>query len=192
MSSTKDIILNCARDQFLSDGYKGLSMRRIAAKADISATAIYRHFSNKEELFHCVLEKGFNTYTRYLTPALDASTAKERFRKTLAYTLAFVLEHPRYFELIFVRSDTKDQLVHHDELRTRSKMSFDFYTARIRECMDEGYLKQDNPSELSVLLLATFTGFFSLYTSGVLPRSQGEIEALFWRTTERILAGIAA
>ena len=192
MSSTKDTILACARDQYLSDGYKGLSMRKIADKAGISATAIYRHFSNKEELFHRLVKKGFGMYTQYLTPALEEETAELRFKKTMEYALDFILEQPKYFELIFVKSETKDELVNFDDLRSDSKISFNFYTARIDECMQEGYLKKDNPSEISVLLLASYTGFFALYTSGLLPRSKKEIKALYWRTIDRFLNGIEA
>jgi len=192
MSGTKDIILACARDQYLSDGYKGLSMRKIADKAGISATAIYRHFSNKEELFHRLVKKGFAMYTQYLTPALNESTAELRFKKTMEYALDFILDHPKYFELIFVKSETKDELVNFDDLRVDSKISFDFYTARITDCMDEAYLKKDNPSEISVLLLSSYTGFFALYTSGLLPRSKKNIKALYWRTIDRILKGVEA
>ena len=190
MNSTKDTILACARDQYLSDGYKGLSMRKIAQKAGISATAIYRHFADKEELFHHVVKKGIGTYTQYLTPALKESTAEQRFMKTLEYALAFVLDQPKYFELIFVKSETKDELANFNDLRTDSKISFNFYTARIEECMEEGFLKKDNASELSVMLLAAFIGFFSLYTAGLLPRSKKEIEKLYWRTIDRLLIGV--
>ena len=167
-------------------------MRKIADKAGISATAIYRHFSCKEELFHRLVKKGFGMYTHYLAPALEESNAEKRFKKTMEYALDFILEQPKYFELIFVKSETKDELVNFDDLRADSKISFDFYTARIKECIDEGYLKADNPSEISVLLLAAYTGFFALYTSGLLPRSKTDIEALYWRTIDRILHGIEA
>jgi len=165
-------------------------MRKIAQKAGISATAIYRHFANKEALFHHVVKKGFGTYTQYLTPALEESTAEKRFMKTLENALAFVLDQPKYFELIFVKSETKDELANFNDLRTDSKISFNFYTARIEECMEEGFLKKDNPSELSVLLLSAYIGFFSLYTSGLLPRSKKEIEQLYWRTIDRVLVGV--
>lgn len=190
MKMTRDIIIACARDQYLAEGYDGLSMRKIAKKADISATAIYRHFSNKKELFHHIVRKGFNTYTQYLVPALKEETAEKRFKQTMEYALAFILEQPKYFELIFVKSETKDELANFDDLRSDSKMSFDFYTARIKECMDEGYLKADNPGELSVLLLSAYIGFFSLYTSGLIPRSEDEIRQLYWRTIDRLLEGV--
>lgn len=167
-------------------------MRKIADKAGISATAIYRHFSNKEELFHRLVNKGFSTYTQYLTPALEEATAEARFHKTMEYALDFILEQPKYFELIFVHSETKEELVNFQDLRINSKISFDFYTARITECMEEGYLKKDKASEISVLLLAAYTGFFGLYTSGLLPRTHKEIKQLYQRSIDRILNGIVA
>jgi len=165
-------------------------MRKIAVKAGISATAIYRHFSNKEELFHRLVKKGFGMYTQYLMPALEETSAELRFKKTMEYALNFILEQPKYFELIFVKSETKDELANFDDLRIDSKISFDFYTACITECIEEGYLKKDDPSELSVLLLASYTGFFALYTSGLLPRSKKDIQALYWRTIDRMLKGV--
>ncbi|MEH6450470.1 MAG: TetR/AcrR family transcriptional regulator [Oleispira sp.] len=190
MKSTKDSILECARDQYLNEGYKGLSMRKIAQKANISATAIYRHFSNKEELFHHVVKKGFSTYTEYLIPAENEATPELRLKKTMGNALEFVLDHPRYFELIFIKSETKDELAQFSDLRADSKISFNLYTARITECMESGYLKEDNAGELSALLLSAYIGFFSLYTSGLLPRSPKEITTMYWRSIERLLNGL--
>ncbi len=190
MTSTKDIILECARDQYLTEGYKGLSMRKIAHKAGISATAIYRHFSNKEELFHHVVKKGFTTYTEYLIPAENEATPELRLRQTMGNALEFVLDHPRYFELIFIKSETKDELAQFDDLRADSKISFNFYSTRIKECIEVGYFKEDNPGELSALLLSAYIGFFSLYTSGLLPRSPKEIKKMYWRSIDRLLNGL--
>ncbi len=48
---TRDLILNSAMEIFLEAGYQEASMRKIAAKAGITAGAIYKHFSGKEEMF---------------------------------------------------------------------------------------------------------------------------------------------
>jgi len=72
MNGTKETILAAACDIYLLEGYKGMSMRKVANKAAISATAIYRHFENKEALHHQVLREGFRTFDSYLQPALVA------------------------------------------------------------------------------------------------------------------------
>jgi len=190
MTETKDRILLSARDLYLSDGYKGISMRKIAERAKISPTAIYRHYADKEALFHILLRTGFSTLMDYLKPALEGGTALERFQLAVEYYLDFMVEQPKYCELIFIKDESREELASHDDLRVYSKATFDFDTARIQECMDEGYMKEDNASEVSLLLLATYVGFFSLYVSGLLPRDEEQLRALYRKTVERIFNGL--
>ena len=184
MTETKERILLSARDLYLSDGYKGISMRKIAERAKISPTAIYRHYADKEALFHIILKTGFSTLMGYLKPALKGETALDRFRLAVQYYLDFMIEQPKYCELIFIKDESREELASHEDLRVYSKATFDFDTVRIQECMDEGYMKQDNASEVSLLLLATYVGFFSLFVSGLLPRDEDQLRALYWKSVE--------
>jgi AcrR family transcriptional regulator len=52
---TRQDILLAAHQLFLSNGYHGTSMRKIADKAGIALGGIYNHFPSKEELFLEVL-----------------------------------------------------------------------------------------------------------------------------------------
>ncbi len=54
--NTKDLILQASKEEFILNGYNNASLRNIAVKCHISATAIYRHFKNKEEIFNAVIE----------------------------------------------------------------------------------------------------------------------------------------
>ena len=49
---TRATILKSAMEVFLEAGYQEASMRKIAARAGITAGAIYNHFSGKEEMFN--------------------------------------------------------------------------------------------------------------------------------------------
>ena len=53
---TRDKILKSAIEIFLEVGYQEASMRKIAARAGITAGAIYKHFSGKEEMFGEIFE----------------------------------------------------------------------------------------------------------------------------------------
>ncbi|MGL5437254.1 MAG: TetR/AcrR family transcriptional regulator [Lachnospiraceae bacterium] len=53
---THQKILQVAREEFLAKGYEKASLRKIAQRVGISATAIYRHFKDKEELFSALVE----------------------------------------------------------------------------------------------------------------------------------------
>ncbi|WP_297441213.1 TetR/AcrR family transcriptional regulator [Sulfurimonas sp.] len=50
-NGTKDKILKVATTLFSQYGYKGASVRKIAAAVGIRESAIYNHYTNKEEIF---------------------------------------------------------------------------------------------------------------------------------------------
>ena len=50
MHDTRQSILEAARDLYAKEGVHALSMRKLADQVGISATAIYRHFDDKEHL----------------------------------------------------------------------------------------------------------------------------------------------
>ena len=58
-SETRDKILDAARQLFVSEGYEGVSMRKVAEKIEYSPTAIYVHFADKNELFHELCRQDF-------------------------------------------------------------------------------------------------------------------------------------
>src|SRR5215510_5139899 len=46
-SETRDKILDAARELFVTEGYEGVSMRKVAEKIEYSPTAIYVHFGTR-------------------------------------------------------------------------------------------------------------------------------------------------
>ncbi|MGK8557859.1 TetR/AcrR family transcriptional regulator [Nocardia gipuzkoensis] len=100
-SNRRAIILNAAVDAFTHGGYHGTSMADIAAKVGISATALYRHFRNKQELLgQCLLVGLDDTLVR-----LDAAyRADKSGAAVLAAVVRVALELrglPRLWQLEF-------------------------------------------------------------------------------------------
>ncbi len=62
---TKELILEAARDEFMFKGFKNASMRNIAKRVGITATALYRHYASKEEIFDAVVEPAVNTWKNF-------------------------------------------------------------------------------------------------------------------------------
>lgn len=53
---TRNRILEAAKQEMLSVGYQNASMRKIASAAGLTAGALYKHFSSKEEIFETICE----------------------------------------------------------------------------------------------------------------------------------------
>ena len=52
---TKIKILNAAKKEFIEKGFGNASMRHIAKEVGITATALYRHYENKEDIFDAIV-----------------------------------------------------------------------------------------------------------------------------------------
>lgn len=61
-SKTKEKIIKCARELFSLHGYKGTSVRKISASVGVRESALYNHFTNKEEIFLAVSESIFSAH----------------------------------------------------------------------------------------------------------------------------------
>lgn len=190
MNDTKDHILAAACDIYLLEGYRGLSMRKVAKGANLSPTAIYRHFTNKEELHQEVLRSGFRTFDSYLQQSLAGDTPLARLRLAAEQFFQFATEQSKYYEILFL---TMDHGVEHQvkgALHDDAFVSQRFMEGRVRECMEDGSLKGDSAEEVAMLLLATCNGFFGLYVSKKRKDSKEELHAKYRRMFARLLAGL--
>ena len=80
-SETRDNILDAARELFLSEGYDGVSMRKVAEKIEYSPTAIYLHFTDKEQLFHELVHEDFARLATVFQSAAMPANPVERIRE---------------------------------------------------------------------------------------------------------------
>jgi len=100
---TRGQIVNAAYKLFLHQGYHGTSMRQIAADAGVTASAIYNHFSNKEEIFQAVFLE--NHPYQELLPALMAAegeTVETLVRDMAAKMVDALNRRPNFLNLMFI------------------------------------------------------------------------------------------
>lgn len=191
MSTTKETILAAASEIYLQEGYKGMSMRKVAMRINLSPTAIYRHFKNKEELHYEVLRTGFRTFDSYLQKAVYGNTPMERLQLAADQFYLFATEQNKYYEILFLNMDHTVEHTVKGVLSQDAFTSLEFMKERVSECMSDGSLKQDSPDEVAMLLLSTCNGFFGLYFSKKRKDSPEEMRGKYQRMFSRLLAGLS-
>jgi AcrR family transcriptional regulator len=99
---TRTRILDAARELFVSEGYDGVSMRRIAEKIEYSPTAIYFHFRDKETLIRALVDHDFLELAEQFGAAAQIPDPIDRLRATGHGYAEFGLTHPYHYRLMFM------------------------------------------------------------------------------------------
>src|SRR5712672_95898 len=95
-------ILAAAMDLFAKKGFRGTTTRDLATQAEVNEAIIFRHFTNKEELYSAILEHkaGENRAAKIEElECLAATTDDEKFFQTIGR--AFMEKHEN--DMTFMR-----------------------------------------------------------------------------------------
>ena len=97
-------IVEAAEAILVADGADAVTMRAVAERIGYSATTIYHHFEDRDELLATVLERAFGEFRLALASALESTEdpAEQTRRMGRAY-VTFALEHPPQYQLMFVQ-----------------------------------------------------------------------------------------
>ena len=129
-------ILRASRELLKKQGLSGFSMRGVADRVGVSATALYRHFHDKDALLSALLEQGFSTFSSYLMRSLTGKTPLERLRRAGRAYFDFALEHPRDYALMFMTPCQELGLDRvSQQARGRMEGTFVFLVDRVKECI---------------------------------------------------------
>ena len=101
-SETRDKILDAARELFVTEGYEGVSMRRVAEKIEYSPTAIYVYFADKNELFHELCRQDFARLQEVMQSAEMPADPVERLRQIGRSYIQFGVRFPNHYVFMFM------------------------------------------------------------------------------------------
>lgn len=159
----KQEIIEAAVHLFVTEGYENVSMRKIAARIDYSATAIYNYFANKEEILIHLLRHAYGQFFGSLKEAVAGSEGRselERLKASLHAYIAFGLEYPDYYQLIFIKNVHQlQEALSRDNDRFRG---FVLLMEMVKAAMDAGKLKENDVQLVSQSLWASLHGITSL------------------------------
>ena len=98
----RTLIIDAARELFVSRGVEAVTMREIAKRIDYSATSIYHHFEDKESLIRAICDTDFLALASSLKAILQIPHPVERMHALGSGFAAFALSHPNHYRLMFM------------------------------------------------------------------------------------------
>jgi AcrR family transcriptional regulator len=160
------------RDILEKDGSHDAGLRETARRVGVSATAAYRHFSSKEDLFASVAAQGFRELSAAMKAGADPLVG---LGLGLAY-VEFALKQPGLFRLMF--GPLLTVRAKYPALREAAGETFDLLQSVVAAVDDPAY--EQNAAAMAAWGL--MHGLSSLFIDGVVP------EANVHAMAERILA----
>ena len=98
----RTLIIDSARELFISRGVEAVTMREIAKRIDYSATSIYHHFEDKESLIRAICDTDFLALASSLKATLQLPHPVDRMHALGSGYAAFALSHPNHYRLMFM------------------------------------------------------------------------------------------
>ena len=98
-------ILEAARILFVAEGYRNVSIRKIAERVGYSPAAIYSYFDSKDDIFLALAEEGFHMLFQSGLCARAAQpddTPIDCIRSVFLNLYEFSKAHPEYHALMFL------------------------------------------------------------------------------------------
>ena len=173
-------ILEAARDLLAEGGVAGLSMRQIADRVGVTATAIYHYFDGKQALINRVVLSAFERFGSYLKDAMNAHPkgSVERVIALGEAYLRFALEDQAYFRVLFsIQPKPRAAMEKLPEdggyhlLRQAVSEAIDAGTigeahSAVADAMDSGVVRKANADLVSMYLWSVAHGLVTLSLCG--------------------------
>lgn len=175
----KQTLLEEATYLIRESGVDGLSMRKLAEKANVSRTAPYHHFKDKNALLCAIAENGFHLQDEAMHSFTEKSfqCGRDAFRSYVIAYLKFANTQPETYDLMFGRDIWKSGEPT-DSLRRVSKQSFKSWVDWITRLQSQGVFRQDEPPiRVAQASWAALHGLCRLFNDGIYVNRK-ELEAI--------------
>jgi AcrR family transcriptional regulator len=159
----RQTILDAASSLFVEHGYEQFSLRQVAERIGYTATTIYHHFADKDELLFEVLLEGFESFGQRLQTAYESEhDPAARLEAAGRAYVRFGLEHRVHYRLMFMerpefllRPGVKDD-------RKPTIDSFGVLFKIVEELIASGSVEPVEPRTLANLLWSGVHGIVAL------------------------------
>ncbi|HMR19028.1 MAG TPA: WHG domain-containing protein, partial [Sphingobacterium sp.] len=157
------------------------SIRKIAKEIEFSPTTIYLYYKDKSDIVYALHQEGFNLLRARAAPLMLVDHPFERLKAIGKAYLAFAMEEPDFYEVIFMKKEPIAFLDSHTVACEweEGDMVFDLLRQTILDCQRHGYFKDINADVMSLQAWSTAHGIASLFVTGHLKKMSN----LFIETT---------
>ena len=152
-------ILAAAREMFVSDGYEGFTIRKLAKRIGFSPGNIYLYFKDKNEIFDSLVDESFADLLSALPQPDDTKRQDpvELLRRSLRTYVKFGLDHSNHYRFSFLLQSSSQPRPH------KQRAAYESLLRKVRLCIDAKRFKANDADFAAQALWAAAHGITSLF-----------------------------
>ena len=163
-------ILECAKEEFLENGFERASIRTIANNANTSTSSIYVRFTDKENLFRSLVDPVANGFIERLKIGLHgfdkmSKEEQQKHRNTFAKQgsldlIDYIYDNFDYFKILIMSGEYK---LYQEFLHKIVDMDVEYTLRHIETTGNDAIASGRIDSDFAhVLSVAFYSGFFEI------------------------------
>ena len=165
-SETRDKILDAARELFVTEGFEGVSMRKVAEKIEYSPTAIYVHFADKQELFRELCHQDYARLAEVFQSSVMSTDPMDRLKQIGAIYIDFGTRYPNHYKFMFMTPHPPHEPddIDREMMGNPEKDAYAFLKWAVQQALDAKCFREEltDAELLSQTLWASVHGVISL------------------------------
>jgi AcrR family transcriptional regulator len=174
-------IVNAAFNIYAAEGPKGMTMRKIAAAVGVRASALYRHFRNKEAILDAVAAAADVALAEHLRAPARQNPKKRRVKPLIARALEFAVGQPKLFRLAASHRPRWSEAT--DAARTA-------VATEVQKAAERGEIGKGDAKTQATSLWAQICGLVSIRERGDLPDNPGVLRGAWFETAQAVVDGL--
>jgi len=176
-----------ALEELERGGVESFSLRSVSAAAGLTPMAVYRHFSNKDELLKEAGREAFAVWQRRIESIRTTDPMEWMVQAARLYVL-FALDEPARFDACFVLRTGVERRFPRD-FRAGKSPVVSMIVARVQAAQAAGILIAADALEIAMVFWAQLHGLALLHRNGRMAMSRSAFLTLAARHVEIMLAG---
>ncbi len=187
----RQALVTAARAALKEKGVDKLSLREVARNTGVSHAAAYHHFRDKTSVIAAVAVAAFEELEVAMQAVPSGDNATRRLEALMRVYVAFALDHPDEFRLMFSPQLRSDEV--RTEVERAGRATYELIIAALASLEAAGRLRPADPEHAAITCWAVAHGLAMLMLDGPLYRNaQSEVgrEALVTSSVEHLLTGL--
>jgi len=157
----REMILQSAHKLFIDRGFEEVSIRNIAEAIEYSPATIYLYFKDKNEIFYALHGEAFKKFNAYMSDLANVADPFERLMGMGEKYIQFTMDHPQYYEIMFIMDSPMDCDENREEWEEGNK-ALGALEYIVSACQQVGRFKGQDPRVLAFSIWSYMHGMCSL------------------------------